>query len=115
MATRGQLALAKRLKNRSSPEQQEDFEETGKSFTTAQARQTGTKLGIDWTHAPFSVEQFRIGMNEELEHGTVDPQTDVTHDDPILTGKIALAHLKEAPNYYEYLTRMEDQIVKEKG
>jgi hypothetical protein len=48
-----------------------------------------------------------LGLGVELEHGSHDPQTDVTGDDPIMTGKIALAHLKEFPDYYTRLGKME--------
>jgi hypothetical protein len=77
------------------------------NFTTNDARSIGEQLGIDWTSSPFDVEQFRAGMDVELEHGTRDPDTDVTGDDPLLTGKIALAHLRELPDYYVRLARME--------
>ena len=70
-----------------------------------EARRVGDEIGVDWSR--FDLEQFRAGMDVELEHGSHDPQTDVTHDDPILTGKIALAHMKEFPDYYERLERME--------
>lgn len=73
--------------------------------TPEQARQVGDEIGVDWDR--FDLEQFRFGMDVELEHGSHDPQTDVTGDDPILTGKIALAHMKEFPDYYERLERME--------
>src|SRR5205823_5705598 len=69
-----------------------------------EARRIGERIGIDWTSSPFDVEQFRAGMEVELEHGAHDPETDVTHDDPIVTGKIAWAHLKEFADYY---TRLE--------
>jgi Protein of unknown function (DUF5661) len=62
---------------------------------------------VDWEQ--FDLEQFRAGMDVEFEHGANDPQTDVTGDDPILTGKIALAHMKEFPDYYERLERMEEE------
>ena len=62
-------------------------------------------IGVDWSR--FDLEQFRTGMDVEFEHGSHDPQTDVTHDDPIITGKIALAHMKEFPDYYERLERLE--------
>jgi hypothetical protein len=78
-----------------------------KNFTTNDARSIGEQLGIDWTSSRFDVEQFRAGMDVELEHGTRDPDTDVTGDDPVLTGKIALAHLRELPDYYVRLARME--------
>jgi len=78
-----------------------------KEFTSEQARQIGEALGIDWSE--FDVEQYRIGLNVELEHGARDPATDVTHDDPILTGKIAWAHLKEFPDYYTRLEEMEEE------
>lgn len=78
-----------------------------KKFTAEEARQTGDAIGIDWDSAPFDVEQFRMGMDVELEHGGHDPATDVTGDDPIVTGKIALAHLNEFADYYTRLERME--------
>jgi hypothetical protein len=76
-------------------------------FTEEQARTTGELIGIDWASAPFDVEQFRMGMDVELEHGAHDPSTDVTGSDPIVTGKIALAHLNEFPDYYTRLAAME--------
>jgi hypothetical protein len=76
-------------------------------FTADQAREVGEKIGIDWANAPFDVEQFRAGMDVELEHGSDDPATNVTGDDPITTGKIALAHLNEFADYYTRLERME--------
>jgi hypothetical protein len=72
-----------------------------------QARSVGEQIGIDWESSPFDVEQFRIGMEVEFEHGSHDPQTNVTDDDPVTTGKIALAHLKEFADYYVRLQRME--------
>jgi hypothetical protein len=76
-----------------------------KAFTSEEARQIGGALGIDWTK--FDVEQYRMGLDVELEHGLVDPHTNVTDDDPIMTGKIALAHLNEFPDYYTRLEKME--------
>jgi uncharacterized protein DUF5661 len=73
--------------------------------TIEEARRVGDAIGVDWDR--FDLEQFRAGMDVELEHGAHDPQTDVTGDDPIVTGKIALAHMKEFPDYYERLERME--------
>jgi hypothetical protein len=77
------------------------------TFTANDARSIGEQLGIEWASSPFDVEQFRAGMDIELEHGTRDPDTNVTGDDPLLTGKIALAHLRELPDYYTRLARME--------
>jgi len=77
------------------------------SISTEEARRLGSEIGIDWASAPFDVEQFRMGMEVELEHGSHDPQTNVTDDDPVLTAKIALAHLKELADYYTRLKRME--------
>jgi hypothetical protein len=76
-------------------------------FTTGEAREVGERIGIDWATSPFDVEQFRMGMDVELEHGLHDPETNVTGDDPTLTGKIALAHLRELPDYYTRLAVME--------
>lgn len=78
---------------------------TKQHFTTEQARDIGDKLGINWSN--FDVEQFRMGLDIELEHGLRAPSTDVTGDDPILTGKIALAHLNEFADYYTRLEKME--------
>jgi hypothetical protein len=77
------------------------------SFTAEEARRVGSEIGLDWATAPFDVEQFRMGMDVELEHGLHDLMTNVTDSDPIVTGKIALAHLKEFPDYYTRLARME--------
>jgi NAD(P)H dehydrogenase (quinone) len=74
-------------------------------FSLEDARHIGDMIGVDWSQV--DIEQFRIGLAVELEHGARDPATDVTHDDPLLTGKIALAHLKELPDYYTRLTAME--------
>ncbi len=80
-----------------------------KTFTADDARVIGEEIGIDWATAPFDVEQFRIGMNVELEHGLHDTRTNVSDDDPHVTAKIALAHLNEFPDYYTRLERMEEE------
>jgi hypothetical protein len=82
-----------------------------KHFTTQEAREIGEELGIDWIR--FDVEQFRMGLDVELEHGLIDPRTNVTDDDPILTGKIALAHLNEFSDYYTRLYEMEEEAERE--
>jgi hypothetical protein len=78
-----------------------------KILTPDQAKAVGEQLGIRWNK--FDVEQFRAGFGVELEHGTVDQRTNVTDDDPLVTGKIALAHLTEFPDYYTRLARMEEK------
>ena len=78
-------------------------------FSVDEARDVGQRIGIDWASAPFDVEQFRIGMDVELEHGLHSRLTNVTDSDPLVTGKIALAHLKEFPDYYTRLARMEEE------
>ncbi len=78
-----------------------------KSFSIEEAKQIGEQLGIDWSK--FDVEQFRRGMDVELEHGTIDAHTNVTGDDPLVTGKIALAHLNELPDYYTRLAKIEGE------
>ena len=72
-----------------------------------EARTIGANLGIDW--AKVDLEQFRRGIEVELEHGARDPETNVTDDDPVLTGKIAWAHLKEFPDYYTRLNKLETE------
>ena len=76
-------------------------------FTPGQARAAGERIGVDWDASPFGLEQFRMGMDVELEHGTRDPATNVTGDDVIMTAKIARAHLNEFPDYYTRLAKME--------
>jgi hypothetical protein len=78
-----------------------------------EATRIGAQIGIEWASSPFGVEEFRAGMQVELEHGARDPATDVTGDDPVVTGKIAFAHLKEFPDYYTRLKRMEDEADRE--
>ncbi|MCK5624424.1 hypothetical protein KAI04_01120 [Candidatus Pacearchaeota archaeon] len=78
-----------------------------KHFTTEQAKEIGEQLGINWDK--FNVEQFRHGMDIELEHGTENQVTNVTNDNPLTTGKITLAHLNEFPDYYDRLDKMEKE------
>ncbi len=78
-----------------------------KVFTAEQAKKIGEQIGIKWDR--FDVEQFRRGMDVELEHGRRNPATNVTNDDPLVTGKIALAHLNEFPDYYDRHEKMEDE------
>ena len=76
-----------------------------RQFTLDEAKRIGDSLGANWQKVPL--EQFRQGLAVELEHGSHDPQTNVTNDDELLTGKIALAHLKEYPDYYDRLLLLE--------
>ena len=76
-----------------------------REFTTEEATSIGDTVGVDWDRIP--VEEFRMGLAVELEHGTHDSETNVTDDDLVATGKIALAHLREFPDYYTRLDRME--------
>lgn len=76
-----------------------------RNVSADEARRIGTTLGIDW--AKVDLEQFRRGLEVEFEHGAHDPETNVTNDDVVLTGKIAWAHLKEFPDYYTRLDRLE--------
>jgi hypothetical protein len=80
---------------------------TKEHFMAEEAKEVGEKIGIKWDK--FDVDQFRRGMDVELEHGTRDPSTNVTNDDPIMTGKIALAHLNEFPDYYDRLEEMKEK------
>lgn len=81
-----------------------------KYYTEEQAKEIGEKLGLDWSK--FDVDQFRRGMDIEMEHGLVDEETNVSNDDPLTTGKIALAHLNEFPDYYDRLEEMEEEAEK---
>lgn len=77
----------------------------GKTFTREESKEIGDKLGVDWN--VISLDEYVMGVNVELEHGSQDPRTNVTNDDPITTGKIAWAHLNEIPTYYSKLKVME--------
>jgi len=76
-------------------------------FTELEAREVALKLGIDWAKVDYKLEDFLEGMNVELEHGYVNMITNITNDDGLATGKIALAHLNEGGEYYEQLEKME--------
>lgn len=76
-----------------------------RQFSAQEARTVGTQLELDWTK--IDLEQFRRGLEVELEHGAIDPETNVTGDDLMLTGKIAWAHLKEIQDYYTRLDLLE--------
>lgn len=82
----------------------------GKQFDFDEARRIGDALGIDWNM--FPVEQFRLGLSMEIEHGSHDPLTDVTHDDHLITGRIVWAHLKAIPDYYTRLVKLEKDAAK---
>lgn len=81
--------------------------EVKKHFTAEEAKEIGERLGFKWDK--FDVDQFRRGMDVELEHGLRDAETNVTDDDALMTGKIALAHLNEFPDYYDRLEKMEKE------
>ena len=76
-----------------------------RKFSKEEALEIGDKIGADWNKV--DVDQFAAGLTVELEHGLVDPITNITNDDPVMTGKIALAHLNEIPDYYSRLNKME--------
>jgi hypothetical protein len=78
-----------------------------REFTQQDAKRIGDALGVNW--AEIRLDEFRAGLRVELEHGARDPETNVTNDEEILTGKIALAHLKEFPDYYTRLAKMEQE------
>jgi hypothetical protein len=77
----------------------------GKQIVYEEAKRVGDVLGVDWNM--FPVEQFRLGLCVEQEHGTADARTDITNDDPLLIGRIVWAHLKRIPDYYTRLLKLE--------
>ncbi|WP_069679743.1 DUF5661 family protein [Clostridium taeniosporum] len=79
------------------------------SFTIDEAKQIAEELNIDFSKEKFNLDEFLMGLNVELEHGTRFPNANVTNNDPILTGKIALAHLLEFPDYYTRLKKLEEE------
>ncbi|AOR23592.2 hypothetical protein BGI42_07540 [Clostridium taeniosporum] len=74
-----------------------------------EAKQIAEELNIDFSKEKFNLDEFLMGLNVELEHGTRFPNANVTNNDPILTGKIALAHLLEFPDYYTRLKKLEEE------
>lgn len=77
-----------------------------KTYTAEEARAIGEQIGVDWIE--IDLEQFRMGLEVEMEHGSLwGEATNVTKDDPYFTGRIAWAHLKEIPDYYTRLAKME--------
>ncbi len=74
-------------------------------FTSEEAETIAEAIGLNL--GEFGLEQFRMGLDIELEHGLVDPLTDITHNDPIMTGRIVLAHLRRVPDYYTRLQEIE--------
>jgi len=80
-----------------------------RKFSIEEAKKIGTKIGINWETILFDVEDFTDGLQVELEHGVCDPETNVSEDDPTITAKIAWAHLKEFPDYYVRLEKMEQE------
>jgi hypothetical protein len=81
-----------------------------KDFTIEEAVWIARYLDIKFDK--FDIEQFRNGLDVELEHGNIDPSTNVSNDDSVITGKIALAHLNEFPDYYVRLSKMEEEAEK---
>ncbi len=79
-----------------------------RKYTQKEAKEIGDKIGINWKE--IDLEQFRMGLEVEMEHGSLwGEATNVTKDDPNFTGKIAWAHLKEIPDYYTRLDKMESE------
>ena len=79
------------------------------NFTKEEAAAIALLLGIDFNKSKFNLDEFWMGVNTELEHGIISSLTNVTDDDPIITGKIALAHLNEFPDYYKRLKVLEEE------
>ena len=55
----------------------------------------------------FDIKELVMGMEVELEHGSLNSKTDITGDDPEATFKIVMAHMNESPKYYSKLKKME--------
>jgi len=78
-------------------------------FNKNNSKEIGDELGINWNEV--KLDEFTKGLNIELEHGTRYPETNVTNNDKNMTGKIAWAHLKEFPDYYTRLEKLENEAV----
>jgi hypothetical protein len=84
--------------------------ESRKTFALDEAKEVARQLGVDFSFETFDLEEFRLALSIELEHGSCHPDTDVTHDDPILTGKLALAHLHTRADFYDHLLDVEGPL-----
>lgn len=89
-----------------------DSESNNFKFTEKDGEKISKELGINFDKVKYSLEEFTYGMNIELEHGTSNLKTNLTNDDPLLSGKIALAHLNEFPDYYIRLQKLESAAAK---
>ena len=69
-------------------------------FTEQQAMEAAQAAGIDLEAEHFDLKSLAAGMTAELEHGTAHPDTNITNDDPVLTAKLAVSHLRVSPSYY---------------
>ena len=78
-----------------------------KKLTSTDAKEIGDDIGINWDEV--RLDEFTKGINVEFEHGSKNPKTNVTKNDKKMTGKIAWAHLKEFPDYYTRLAKMEKE------
>jgi len=78
------------------------------NLSEEEAKSLGEQIGINWAEVDFPVSEFRDGVGVEYEHGSKSGEnTNVTHNDPKATAQIAWAHLKEIPDYYARLDKME--------
>jgi hypothetical protein len=85
-------------------------EKVASETTAARAKELGSQIGIDWDDVDFPVEQLRLGIDVEREHGTeLGHNTDVGADKDPVAARIAWAHLKELPDYYTRLAKMEEE------
>ncbi len=71
------------------------------SVTADEAKKILAEINV--TRMPIALEDFRIGLEVELEHGIVFSDANVTSNHPVLTGKIVMAHMKESLDYYQRL------------
>jgi hypothetical protein len=81
-------------------------------YTEEMIKLSAEKAGIDMKG--FDMEQVKMGMAVELEHGSKNAELNVTGDDPVATLKITLAHLEEVPDYYTKLSKYVEQPEEEK-
>jgi hypothetical protein len=101
------VALLKIINNIINYKLRSEIKKLKKIFTLEEAKWSGNQIGVNWVK--YSPEEFRKGLEVELEHGKINPATNVTNDDLITTGKIAMAHLNEFPDYYDRLEKMEKE------
>ena len=75
-----------------------------KQISSEEAKRIGETIHIDWEQ--IDLEQFRQGLMGNHEQAAIDPETGLTYDGVLLTGKVILDHMQEFPDYFTRLEKL---------